>query len=114
MPDEPSREPSRHESASVGEVVEYVKTYAKQETLGPLKGAARWIGFGVGGAIALGLGLSLVLLGVLRWIQTEWPGFASGGSSWAPYLIVIGVCAVLMVLTGLRINKTYLTKQPKR
>ena len=39
-----SSDPSRTETASLGEVFEFVKTYAKQETVGPLKGAGRWIG----------------------------------------------------------------------
>ena len=57
-----------------GEVVEFVKTYAKQETVGPLRGAGRWIAFGAAGAICLGLGLSLLLLGLLRLLQAEWIG----------------------------------------
>lgn len=105
---------TRRESASVGEVVEFVKTYAKQETLGPLKGAGRWIGFGAAAAIALGLGLSLMLLGLLRLLQSEWDGVADGGSSWLPYLIVLVVAVLLLVLTILRINKTYLSKQNDR
>lgn len=97
----------------MGEVVEFVKTYAKQETIGPLKGAGRWIGVGAGAAIALGLGLFLLLLGLLRLIQTEFDGLASGGSSWVPYLIVLAVCGLLLVVTLARINKTFLTKEPK-
>ncbi len=53
----------KDEQASIGEVVEFVKTYAKQETVGPLKGAGRWIAFGAAGAVCLGIGLSLLLLG---------------------------------------------------
>ena len=34
------------EQASVGEIIDYVKEYAKQETLGPLKGAGAWLGWG--------------------------------------------------------------------
>ena len=60
------------EGASLGDVVEFVKTYAKQETVGPLKGAGRWIGFGLAGAFLMGLGLLFVTLGALRFFQTEW------------------------------------------
>ncbi len=59
------------DDASLGDVVDYVKAYAKQETVGPLKGAGRWLGFGAGAAFAMGLGLVIVLLGVLRLIQAE-------------------------------------------
>ena len=41
------------QSVNVGEVFEYVKEYARQETVGPLKGAGRWLGYGAAGAILL-------------------------------------------------------------
>jgi hypothetical protein len=110
MSDEPTRTTSRRDSASIGEVVEYVTTYALQETVGPLKGAGRWIGIGLAAAVSLGLGLMLLMLGLLRLIQTEWDGIAEGGSSWVPYAIVFVVSLILLVLTLMRINKTYLSK----
>ena len=111
---DPSPRPStRRESASVGEVVEFVKEYAIQETVGPLKGAGRWIGFGAGGAALLGLGMMLLMLGLLRLIQAEWDGVAEGGTSWIPYAIVFVVTAVLIAVTLMRINKTYLNKETK-
>ena len=41
---------------SISGVVDLVKTYAQQETVGPLKGAGRWLGMGVAGAARVGLG----------------------------------------------------------
>ena len=105
--------PARSEGASVGEVIEYVKTYAKQETVGPLKGAGRWIAMGAVGAIALGIGLSLLLLGVLRMLQTESLGFSSPRSTVWNYVIVLVVCVVLLGATVWRINKTFLNKEDK-
>ena len=113
MVDETPKSPAPSEQASVGEVIDYVKTYAKQETVGPLKGAGRWIAFGAAGAIALGLGLSLVLLGLLRLLQTEWDRSASGRLSWLSYLIVMFACIALLVLVMTRINKTFLDKEDK-
>ena len=52
-------------------IIELVKQYAAQETLGKLKGARRWLAFGAAGAVLLGLGLMLLLLGGLRFVQTE-------------------------------------------
>ncbi|HEY5663717.1 MAG TPA: hypothetical protein VIS05_06750 [Ilumatobacter sp.] len=104
---------TRHEAATVGEVVDYVKAYAKQETIGPLKGAGRWIGFGAAGAIALGLGLSLLLLGLLRLLQSEWTRSATGRLSWLSYLIVLAACLTLLVVTVSRINKTFLDKHDR-
>ncbi len=113
MVDDSSNTPSRRDQASVGEVIDYVKTYAKQETVGPLKGAGRWIAFGAAGAISLGIGLSLLLLGLLRLLQSEWDRSATGRLSWLSYLIVLVTCIALLVLTLMRINKTFLDKEDK-
>jgi hypothetical protein len=113
MVDETPKSPAPSEQASVGEVIEYVKTYATQETVGPLKGAGRWVAFGAAGAIAMGVGLSLVLLGLLRLLQTEWDRAASGRLSWLSYLIVMFVCIALLALVISRINKTFLDKEDK-
>lgn len=110
MSDDVPRIPSRGDQASVGEVIEFVKTYAKQETVGPLKGVGRWLGFGAAGALSLGIGLSLLLLGSLRFVQTEWARSAEGRLSWLAYLIVLVVCVMLLVFTLMRINKTFLNK----
>ncbi len=97
---------------SIQEVVDSVKQYALQETVGPIKNAGRWLGFGVAGAFALGIGLSIVLLGVLRLVQTEWDRVARGSLSWIPYLITLIVAAIIMWITVSRINKSSLDKEP--
>jgi hypothetical protein len=101
------------ESASVGDVIDYVTAYAKQETLGPLKGAGNWLGYGFAASAALGLGLVLMLVGLLRLVQTEWERSATGNLSWLPYLIVVVVASVLLALTLMRIKKSTLHKEPK-
>lgn len=108
------RRPRPDEDTSVGAVVDFVKTYAKQETVGPLRGAGRWLGFGALAAAALGLGLSLLMLGLLRLLQAEWERSARGSLSWLPYAIVFVVSAGLLVLTLTRINKSPLNKEPER
>ena len=113
MSNDTPRPAARGEAASVGEVVEYVKTYAKQETLGPLRGAGKWIAFGAAGAICLGLGLSLLLLGLLRLLQSETGLDTSRYWSWVPYLIVLAVCVLLIGLAAMQINKTFLNKEDK-
>ncbi len=62
----------------IGQTVQLVKDYARQETLGPLKGAGRWIAFGIVGAVLIGLGTAFLALGLLRMVQTEWPGTFQG------------------------------------
>lgn len=106
-----SSSPERAESASVSEVVDLVKNYAKQETLGPIRGAGRWLALGTAGAIFLGLGLSFILLGLLRLLQTETSAF-DGAFSWVPYIVVLVVTLVLTGLSLARIKKATLGKEP--
>ena len=109
----PTSSSSGGENQSLGEVIEFVKTYAKQETIGPLKGAGSWLAFGVAGAFALGLGLFYILLGVLRMLQTEVDRTASGALSWVAYFIAFFVTLLLLAFTLQRIKKTYLNKEAK-
>ena len=98
MADESARTPSRQTPASVGEVIETVKTYAKQETVDPLKRAGKYVGYGAAGGLLTGLGVSLLLLGLLRFVQSEWTRSAEGRLSWLAYVITF---AGLVVLGGL-------------
>lgn len=113
MADETTRASSPRDQASVGEVIEFVKTYAKQETVGPLTGAGRWIAYGAMGALCLGFGLTLLLLGVLRLLQTESFGFQSDHWSWLNYLIVFVAFAALAGIAVWRINQKFLNKEDK-
>ncbi len=114
MPDsiDATKPPRKQDDASLGEVIEFVKTYAKQETLGPLKGAGSWLAFGVAGAFALGLGLLLLMLGVLRLFQAEISWAAGGSWSWSAYGFAFLITVVLLGLTIMRIKKAYLIKEP--
>ena len=103
----------KQDDASLGEVIEFVKTYAQQEIQGPLKGAGRWLAFGAAGAFALGLGLMLVLLGLLRVLQVEWDRSASGSLSWLAYFITLIVTGVLLAVTISRVKKSTLNNEPK-
>lgn len=89
-----------------GDVVGYVVAYAKQETLGPLRGAGRWLAAGAAGALLLGLGSILLLLGLLRLLQTEWTRSATGSLSWLSYLIVLVAAGALIALILTRINRS--------
>ena len=79
--------------------------YAKQETIDPLKGLGRFLGFGLGGAVLLGIGSVLLLLAGLRALQTETDTTFTGNLSWAPYLIVVAVASALIGLVVLRVVK---------
>jgi hypothetical protein len=94
------------EDRSITGVVELVKTYAIQQTIDPIKGAGQWIGYAAAGALLLGAGLSLLLLGLLRLIQTEWTWAATGSWSWISYLVVLLVGAGVIAIAVWRISAT--------
>src|SRR5207248_2287492 len=79
-------ETDRSRGDDVTQLLDTVKTYAKQETIGPLKGIGRSIGFGLGGVLCLGIGTISLLVGVLRVLQTETSVF-EGNWSFVPYVI---------------------------
>ena len=102
------------DGGSIGDVVATVKEYARQETLGPLKGAARWLAFGAAAAIMLGIGTSLLVLALLRMVQHEFaPTFAGRWMSLLPYVIALSASVVVIGLAVSRIGKTSLQKNPK-
>jgi hypothetical protein len=111
--DRPTTTSPPPEPPSIGEVVNLVKAYAEQETIGPLKGAGRWIGLGLAGAFALGIGGIIFLLGLLRLLQTEWERSATGSWSWVAYVIVLIVTAGAIALAASMIKKDSLHKPGK-
>jgi len=75
------------------ETYELVRDYAKQETVGPLKGAGRWLAFGLLAAFFMSVGIVILLLAVLRLSQdlilnVWWPEQADG-LSFLPYVVTL-------------------------
>lgn len=87
------------------ELFELTKSYARQETVDPLKGVGRYLAYGVLGAVSLGLGVILLLLSGLRALQTETGSTFRGNLSWIPYLVVLVVGAALIALALSRISQ---------
>ncbi len=85
----------------VADLRELVVGYAKQETVDPLKTLGRYMGYGAGGALVIGIGCSLLLLGLLRGLQTieifNEPTEPYGGTwSFVPY-VATAIVAVGMI-----------------
>ncbi len=89
----------------IGDLVQLVKDYARQETLGPLKGWGRYLAFGAMGALILGLGLAVTLLGLLRLLQTETDAFAGPNTSILAYLVTMVACFVVIGLALWQIKR---------
>lgn len=87
------------------ELWELSMAYAKQETIDPLRGLGRFLGYGVAGAVLLGLGSVLLLLAALRALQTQTDSTFTGNLSWAPYAIVVAGVGLLSGLVIWRIVK---------
>ncbi|MBA2279780.1 MAG: phage holin family protein [Acidimicrobiia bacterium] len=91
--------------AVLSELKDLTISYAKQETVDPIKGLGRFVGFGVGGSLILGLGLCLLALGALRALQTETDDTFAGNLSFVPYLVASVVLAVLATVAILQVKK---------
>jgi hypothetical protein len=103
----------RDQGAQINEAVELVKAYARQETVEPLKNTGRFLGFGVGGALLLGIGIIFLLLAVLRVLQTETDAF-DGTWSFVPYLIVFVLAAAIVALAISRVQRGSIDRRTQR
>ena len=89
----------------IGDLADLVKAYAKQETLDPLEGTARWLGFGLLGSALLMIGGVSLTLALLRVLQEETGSRFTGNWSWAPYLMTFLALALVIGALVSRITK---------
>jgi hypothetical protein len=83
---------------TVRELRELVIAYAKQEAADPLTGLKRYAGFGLAGAVLMGVGIFFLSIGALRGMQ-EWDAWIVRGNwSWVPYFVVVIVLVGLAAL----------------
>ena len=75
----------RSVSALGSELLGLVIAYAKQETVDPLKSLARFVAWGVAGAVLLATGGVLLALAAVRAAQAESGAHLSGNLTWVPY-----------------------------
>jgi hypothetical protein len=90
----------------VNELWSLTRDYARQETLDPLKGIGRYLAYGFVGAVLTSIGVILLMLALLRALQTETGSTFHGNLSWIPYLIVLIVGALLGVFAFSRISRS--------
>lgn len=94
----------------VADVVETVKEYARQETVEPIRGAARWVAVGTVASLCLGVAMLYAALAVLRLSQDLGGGALDGSWSFVHYLVTAVVLAVLVKVTISRIGRTSLAR----
>lgn len=83
----------------VGEVWELISTYAKQQTVDPLKGLANFAKWGVIGSFLVGIGVIELTIAVLRAAQVETGDTLDGNWTPVPYLITLALAGVVLLLT---------------
>jgi hypothetical protein len=78
--------------------------YLKQETVEPLKGLGRFLYMGIAGSFFLAGGILLILIGVLRLLQTETGTALTGDWSWVPYAVVVVLGIAVIGVAAWRIT----------
>lgn len=97
------------EKVKVSELYDLVVKYARQEAINPIRGAGRWLGFGLLAAVLLSIGVVIGSLGILRLVQTT-PLGSSNSWSWLCYLITVIICTAIAILATSRIKRGTLEK----
>ena len=87
------------------DVVDLVVAYARQETIGPLRGAGRWILWGLVSMTFVSVGMVLLVLGALRLIQDITGSALTGGFSWVPYAATVVLAAAVVAIAVGQIRK---------
>jgi hypothetical protein len=99
------------ESDPSRDLAELIVAYLKQETIGPGKSLLRWVRYGVVGSLLISVGIGLVLLGILRFLQEGVGGALSGSSSWLQYFITLIVAAIIGAVSAKAIVKVKARKR---
>ena len=89
---------AKNPTGDAKELVDMVITYAKQETLEPLKGLGKKAALGVGGAVLLGVGGLFVSIGALRAMQTETDWFEEHNATYLPYIFTVVILLILSLI----------------
>ncbi len=82
------------------ELKDLLVTYAKQETVTPLKNVGRYLAWGLAGSVLVTTGVVLLALAGLRALQTETGSTFTGNLSWIPYLIVLAGLLVVAAIAA--------------
>jgi hypothetical protein len=78
--------------------------YLKQETIDPLRGLGRFLYMGILGSVFLAFGILLILIGILRLLQTETGSALTGDLSWVPYAVVVLLGIIVIAVAVWRVT----------
>ncbi len=85
------------------DLVRMLRSYAQQELVDPLRTLARFIGFGLLGAVFVATSALLFAVALLRVLQEEASIF-DGNWSFVPYIITTAFCVLVLALAVMRIG----------
>ena len=80
-------------------------SYAKQETIDPLRSLGRYLANCLGGMALITLGVFLLGMALLRGMQSMTGDIFSGFWSWVPYLVVVLGLSGVIALAISRISR---------
>ena len=80
-------------------------SYAKQETIDPLRSLGRYLANGLGGMALITLGVFLLGMALLRGMQSMTGDIFAGFWSWVPYLFVVLGFSGVIALAISRISR---------
>jgi len=86
----------------VVELRDLLVSYLKDETIGPFRNIGRYLAFGVLGSLFVAMGYFLLLIGLLRYLQWQFP-YLDGAASWIPYAVLVLSAGLLLIITIKRI-----------
>jgi len=92
-------------SDTVQDLWDLLVSYARQETVEPLRNVGRFVAYGVGGMVVMTVGAIFLTMSALRALQTQTGSVFDGNWSWVPYLIVAIVLCGLAYLAVRRIGR---------
>lgn len=102
-----NRPGSRHDPMTqFADIKDLLVAYAKQETVDPLKGLGRFVGYGAAAMLLIGIGAIELTIALLRLLQTETGSPLTGNWSWVPYLITLLVASGVAYLALKAVNRT--------
>lgn len=96
---------------TVRELWGLLRSYAKQETVDPLRSLGRSLGWGLLGATLVSASVLFASLALLRLLQSETSVFG-GNLSWLPYLIVAVFVVAVIGVSLYAVSRTTSRRNP--
>ena len=101
-----SEEKEKSPGETFAELKTMVQGYAEQEVKDPLTRLAKWVGFGLGGAILVVIGVGYLGFALLRFLQSE-VSWLDDGTSFGPYGFAVLGLGIAIGLAARAAKRTF-------